>query len=47
MAALIFFAAGCAQEPAFKKSTDGAEYKIFPNAGGKKAVAGNFMLLKL
>ena len=47
MAAIVLFAAGCADNTPFKKAPDGSEYKIIVNPKGKKAVAGNFMQLNI
>ena len=47
MAAIVLFAAGCADNTPFKKAPDGSEYKIIVNQKGKKAVAGNFMQLNI
>src|SRR5688572_20919008 len=46
-AAIALFAAGCADNPPFKKAPDGSEYKIISNKKGKKAVAGNFLQLNI
>src|SRR5215203_3531348 len=42
--AIILFIEGCADN-SFKKSPDGAEYRIITISNGKKAVAGNFLQL--
>ena len=44
--AIIIFAAGCKDQD-FKKTKDGAEYKVYPNQSGQKVVPGDFIQLNI